>query len=529
MTRSWWDGAVIYEIYPRSFADSDGNGVGDLRGIIEHLDHLAGRDDSLGVDAIWLAPFYASPWADGGYDVADHCAVHPTLGTLSDFDELVAACHRRGLQVLVDLVPNHTSDRHPWFEEARRSRGSARRDWYVWRDPRADGSPPNDWQSAFAGVGPVWTFDPGTDQYYLHSYLSQQPDLDWWNPAVRRAFDRIIGFWLDRGVDGFRIDVAHKMARDPALRDHEAEVAAGGRRRDEDWPEVHEILRDFRRSLDARGNRLALGEVGLVDIDRVVPYFGRDDELHLAFDFEFMHARWDAETFRRAIERAEALTPSFTVPTYVLGSHDVPRIASRFDGDGRGIERSRLLAVLLLTLRGTIVLYQGDELGSRDVPVIANESNDRAGRDPQRAPMVWQAEPDRAFTHGTPWLPLPATERGLGAVEQRRDPSSILSLVTRLLALRRRASALQGGPLEGLMVDGDVLTFRRHGHGDSFLVAVNFGLQEATVQLGDATAEVVVSSRRDRPMATLVRGSTLSLGPLEAIVTRGLDVRAPTV
>jgi alpha-glucosidase len=359
---NWWRHGVIYQIYPRSFADANGDGVGDLAGITSRLGHLNdGTPGSLGVDAIWLSPFYPSPMADFGYDVADYTDVDPVFGTIDDFDRLVEAAHARGIRVVVDLVPNHTSDQHPWFLASRSSRDDPKRDWYVWADSRPDGGPPNNWMSAFPRAGRAWTFDEATGQWYLHSFTPEQPDLNWWNPEVREAMDEVMRFWLDRGVDGFRVDVAHKMARDPELLDNplveldeeDLQTTQEARdrrlaklksipRRDEDWPEVHEILRRFRRTLDGYDDRMAVGEVYLLDLERLARYYGSgEDEFHLVHNFVFQSQPWKAEAFRSVVEEFNGLLPADAWPAWMLSNHDVSRIATRYDEGGNDQARAR--------------------------------------------------------------------------------------------------------------------------------------------------------------------------------------------
>src|SRR5436309_7687951 len=439
----WWLEGVLYQIYPRSFQDSNGDGIGDLRGIIDRLDHLNGRRDSLGVTGIWLSPFYPSPMADFGYDVSDYCDVDPQFGSLADFDDLVAAAHARSIRVIIDLVPNHTSDQHPWFRESRSSRTNDKRDWYVWADPAPDGGPPNNWESAFrARQAAAWTLDPTTGQYYHHSFLPEQPDLNWWNPAFRDAFDGILRFLLDRGVDGFRIDVAHRMARDPELRDNPdyglepdeylVHWTAENAPRDQDWPEVHEILRRFRRTLDAYDARMAIGEVFLLDPARMVGYYGTaNDELQLAFNFAFLRAPWSAKAFRDEVETFERLLPPAAWPDYTLSNHDNPRAVSRYAPAGdleRGRRRARLVAVMLLTLRGAPFLYYGEEIGMADGPVPAGRVVDVAGRDPERTPMQWDASKSAGFTTGDPWLPVAFEAATVNVAAQRDDPASMFHL-----------------------------------------------------------------------------------------------------
>ncbi len=528
-TGDWWRHGVIYQIYPRSFQDSNGDGIGDLPGIISRLDHLNdGTPDSLGVDAIWLSPFYPSPMADFGYDVSDYCDVHPDYGTLADFDELVQQAHRRGVRVLVDFVPNHTSDQHPWFQESRSNRTNPRRDWYVWRDPRADGAPPNNWRSYFPAVGVPWTLDPATGQYYLHSFLPQQPDLDWWNPAVRAAMHDVLRFWLDRGVDGFRIDVAHKMARDPELRDNPPEPPGGfpsGARRDEDWPEVHAILREFRRLLDRYDDRMAVGEVGIYDPARLVRYFGDAlDELHLAFNFAFLVQPWSAEAFRASVERYQSVLPKGAWPVYTLSNHDNPRARSRYDdGGGSGEGRARVAAMMLLTLRGTPFLYYGEEIGQTDGEVPPERVVDVHGRDPERTPMQWDGGPGAGFTSGDPWLPVGSGARSVNVAAQRTDPASIFSLYRRLIWYRRGSPALRWGSYESVSHTPGLFAFVREAGDERLLVALNFRPEPVRLdgpELGlPPRGHLELSTDPERTSRAVGMGP-LRLGPDEGVIVR---------
>jgi alpha-glucosidase len=500
--RDWWRDGVIYEIYPRSFQDSDGDGVGDLRGIVARLDHLNGAPDSLGVDAIWLSPFYPSPMADFGYDVSDYSDVDPVFGTLADFDDLVAKAHARDIRIVIDLVPNHTSDQHPWFRASRSSRTDPKRDWYVWADPAPGGGPPNNWRSAFAKRRrEAWTFDAVTGQYYHHSFLPEQPDLNWWNPEVRAAFDGILRFWLDRGVDGFRIDVAHRMARDPHLLDNPEYDLADGEHlatwtednapRDQDWPEVHEILRGFRRTLEEYDARIAIGEVFILDPRRLIGYYGRgDDELHLAFNFAFLRAPWSADAFRDEVETFERLLPPVAWPDYTLSNHDNPRTASRYAPDGdtdRGRLRARAGALMLLTLRGTPFLYYGEEIGMADGVIPADRVVDVAGRDPERTPMQWDASQVAGFTTGEPWLPVAPDASTVNVEAQSGDPTSMLSLYRELIRIRRSSPALRRGDYRTLAdAPPDVFAYTRSGAGERWLVALNFGSARARVVVAGA-------------------------------------------
>src|SRR5829696_1359296 len=385
----WWQTGVVYQIYPRSFQDSNGDGIGDLRGIAARLDHLV----SLGVDAVWISPIYPSPMADFGYDVSDHCAVHPDFGTLADFDALLAAAHGRGLKVILDYVPNHTSDRHPWFLESRSSRTNQKRDWYIWRDGKRDGSPPTNWLSEFGGPG--WTWDEATGQYYYHAYLKEQPDLNWRNLDARQAMLEVLRFWFERGVDGFRVDAIHLLFEDEQLRDnpinkHCREGMSPSRRliraHTMDQPEVHEAIAAMRRVADTFEDRVMIGEAYL-PIDRLMAYYGLDlTGFHLPFNFHLLSTPWHPIAVAALIEAYEAALPPGAWPNWVLGNHDHSRLASRL-----GLRQARVAAMLLLTLRGTPTIYQSEEIGMTDVPIPPERVQDPwernvpgLGRDPER-------------------------------------------------------------------------------------------------------------------------------------------------
>ena len=430
----WWRGAVIYQIYPRSFADSDGDGVGDLDGVTGRLDHLV----DLGVDALWLTPINPSGGADGGYDVTDYTDVDPVYGDLAAFDRLVHAAHQRDLRGLVDIVPNHTSDRHPWFVESRSSRSNARRDWYVWADGREGGTaPPNNWVSTFAG--PAWSSDARTKQWFLTSFYPEQADLNWENPEVRAALTGAMRFWRERGADGFRIDVVQRLSKDPLLRDNpppadDAEWAATGRY-DEDGPLGPARIAEVRRALG--DDVLLLGEVWVLEVERTYRYVG-PGLLDLAFAFPFAMAPWNPRLLMTVVEQVERLTAADgRLPTYHLSNHDTPRAGTRF---GPGTVRAAL--TMLRTLRGTPVLYQGDELGLLDTPVPSERAVDRVGRDGARTPMPWDASPNAGFTgsEAEPWLPI-GEHATTNVASQAEDPDSVLALCRRLIALRRRSDA----------------------------------------------------------------------------------------
>lgn len=516
-TQRWWQRGAIYQIYPRSFADSDGDGIGDLGGLVDRLDYLNdGSEQSLGVEAIWLSPFYPSPMVDFGYDVTDHCGIDPVFGELDDFDHLVAEAHRRGIKVIIDWVSNHTSDRHPWFAQARTSRGNPRRDWYVWRDPRQGGLPPNNWHSARAPVGPAWTFDPETGQYYLHSFVPQQPDLNWDNPRVRLALHDTLRFWLERGVDGFRLDAIHKIAKDPRLGDN------ASARHDQDWPTIHARLREVRSVVDEYQDRMIVGEVCLHDLGRMVRYLGQD-QLHLVHNFSFASLPWSAPWFRRAVDDFESLAGDRGWPAWFLGNHDLPRIASRFGGDGLGEQRARLVCVLLYTLRGTPFIYQGDELGLPDAGIPPDRMVDADGRDPARAPLPWappsRSGPAAGFSAGTPWLPPVADAERLNVSTQALDPRSTLCLVRRLAWYRRGNPALRCGSYRSLDTAETVFAYVRQHDAERLLVVLNF--DTAPVSIAPASSRGVVELSTDCERAgERVDLASLELAPHEGVVVR---------
>ncbi len=512
----WWQNDAVYQIYPRSFADSDGDGVGDLRGIIDHLDYLA----SLQVGSIWLSPIFPSPMADFGYDVSDYCDIDPVFGTLADLDELTRGCHDRGMKIVLDWVLSHTSDQHPWFAESRSSRDNPRRDFYVWRDGGPDGGPPNNWQSRFQAVGGGWTHDETTGQWYLHSFLAEQPDLNWDNPAVEEAMHDVMRFWLDRGIDGFRLDAVHRVGKDPLLRDN----VTGEAPHDEDWDSLPARMQGLRAVTDAYPERMLVGELAIKDLTRFVRYLNTGDQLHMAHNFVFMELPWSADAYRDSIAEFEALSTGHTWPAWFLANHDLPRVASRFDHDGLGRQRARAVGVMLYALRGTPFVYQGEELGLPDAVVPPERVIDVDGRDPQRAPLPWRsptvAGPGAGFTSGEPWLPIVADAEALSVERQEADPSSTLNLFRALAGLRRRRSALRLGNQHVLDTGPDTLVWLRHGEdGDQLLVAVNFTARAVELPL-EHPARLVLSSDAGRP-ADWQGADAVVLAPSEAVI---LDV-----
>jgi alpha-glucosidase len=475
MPEPWWKSAVVYQIYPRSFCDTDGDGVGDLEGIRRHLDHL----EWLGVDAIWLSPFFTSPMADFGYDVADYCDVDPLFGNLEDFDRLLDEAHQRGIKVLIDWVPNHSSDQHPWFIESRSSRDNPKRDWYVWRDGGAPDQPPNDWIAAFTRES-AWQWDEETGQWYLHMFLPEQPDLDWRNPAVESAMHDTLRFWLDRGVDGFRIDVVHYLGKDPDAVERPATS--------ED-PNTHAVIRGIRKVVDSYdGDRVTVGEVYILSTARVAKYYGDNDELHLAFNFPPLYAPWESAAWRKRIDRVqEEFDPIDAWPTWVLSNHDNPRHRTRYGSEAR----ARAAAVLLLTLRGTPFMYAGEELGLEDAVIPPARVVDPGGRDGCRAPIPWDASAAHGWANAETWLPWPPSPNKRNASTLRDDPTSILHLYRRLLTARRASPALRLGSWEPLTSPDGVLAYERRAGNDRRVVLVNYTDRSLDVSLDrDLTVEV---------------------------------------
>ena len=526
-SHAWWQRGVIYQVYPRSFQDSNGDGVGDLPGITRRLDHLV----RLGVDAVWLSPIYPSPMADFGYDVSDYTGVHPEFGTLADFDRLVEAAHARGLRVILDYVPNHTSDRHPWFAESRASRTGPKRDWYIWRDPAPGGGPPNNWLSEFGG--PAWTTDPATGQAYYHAYLPEQPDLNWRNPAVRDAMLDVLRVWLSRGVDGFRVDAIHHLFEDEGLRDNPpnpdwhpglSPARRVIRTHTADLPEVQDAVAAMRRVADGYGGeRVLIGEAYL-PFDRLMAYYGRDlSGFHLPFNFHLLSTPWQAERIAAVVAAYEAALPPGGWPNWVLGNHDRSRLASRI-----GRAQARVAAMLLLTLRGTPTIYQGEEIGMEDVPIPPERVQDPwerrvpglgLGRDPVRTPMQWDAGPNAGFTAARePWLPLASDHTAVNVAAQEAEPGSVLRLYQALLALRRAEPALSVGAYVPVSAAGDVLAYERHApDGERLLVALNLGGEAREVEGLRGGGRVLLSTRLDR-------GGEAALGPVRLRPDEGLVI-----
>ncbi len=503
----WWQRGIFYQIYPRSFQDTDGDGVGDLRGIVERLPYLR----RLGIDAVWLSPIFPSPMADFGYDISDYTAIDRVFGTMADFDVLIDAAHASGLKLILDLVPNHTSDRHPWFVESRTSRANPRRDWYIWRDPGTDGGPPNNWLSEFGGS--AWQYDEGSGQYYYHAFLAQQPDLNWRNPAVRRAIHDVMRFWLRKGVDGFRVDVIWHLIKDDQFRDNPInpnfrEGQPPNQRLvplyTTDRPEIHDLVGEMRRVTDEFDHRVLIGEIYL-PIERLVSYYGKDLlGSQMPFNFALLSAAWNARAIEKIIAEYERSLPKDAWPNWVLGNHDRPRVATRV-----GKEQARIAAMLLLTLRGTPTLYYGDEIGMRQVAIAPARVRDPfeknvpgigVGRDGCRTPMQWDATPNAGFSNGAPWLPLAGDAVHENVRNLEADETSILSLYKALIKLRRHNPPLVTGRYEPIAAENDLLIYRRHSLDASLVIVLNFAAEPISLASDPIglQGEILLSTFMDR-------------------------------
>jgi alpha-glucosidase len=513
----WWQTGVVYQIYPRSFMDANNDGIGDLPGVTQRLDYLS---DTLGVDAIWFSPIYPSPMHDFGYDVADYCDINPMFGTTADFDKLLAEMHKRGMKMILDLVPNHTSSEHPWFLESRSSRDNAKRDWYVWRDPAPDGGVPNNWLSYFGG--PAWEFDEKTGQYYLHLFVKQQPDLNYRNPEVVAALWDTMRFWLDKGVDGFRVDVIGLMMKDPDFRDEPLNpnwdgVNPIGRLQHvytENLREVHGLIQQMRKVLDDYDERMMVGET-YVPNDMLMKYYGTPEkrEIHLPFNFQLILAKWNAPGVRKMVDDYEAVLPSDAWPNWVLGNHDQHRLATRV-----GLSQARVANMLLLTLRGTPTCYYGDELGMQNVPIPREKIQDPAGvnqpeiadvvgRDPERTPMQWDDSTNAGFSApGVKelWLPLAPDYKQVNVARELEDPRSTLNFYRRLVSTRKASPALVVGDYHSLAIQpaeaGErCFVYERSTDDQHMVIALNFSAQDQKFSLpGMGTGRVILSTLLDR-------------------------------
>jgi alpha-glucosidase len=553
----WWKKAVFYQIYPRSFYDTMGNGIGDLQGIIEKLDYLNdGTPNSLSVDAIWLCPFYVSPDMDFGYDIEDYFNIATCYGSLEDFDRLLAEAHKRKIKVILDLVLNHTSDQHKWFLESRSSRDNPKRDWYIWRDGRGRRNrPPNNWKNNF--FGSAWAWDEGTGQYYLHSFLKEQPDLNWFNPDVRKAVFKAVRFWLDRGIDGFRLDVAHCYCQDELFRDNPSVFHRIRRfKQSRFWdrpfivnlfqmlelpelqdkiysrhqPETHNVLREFRKILDEYSAKTSVGEVNSEDPSIVAAYYGSDnDELHMNFYFALAQCRWKAGAFRRTVERWEQSLPKTAWPAYTFSNHDIMRAFTRYGRRGQEDKRASLLAMMLLTLRGTPFIYYGEEIGMKEAKLPRSALRDPVGlkwyplykgRDGARTPMQWNTGRHAGFTEADPWLPVGPEIEKRNVASQDHDPASLLNFYRELISLRKLTPALQLGSYRSVTegVHDDCYFFLRELDNLKFLITLNFSgrKQKYDLNLSSGSVSLLLSTDSNRQDESIT--GVLSLEPFEGCI-----------
>lgn len=479
----WWQKEIIYQIYPRSFKDSDGDGVGDLNGITEKLDYL----QWLGVKAVWISPVYPSPLADFGYDISDYKAIDSTYGTMDDFDRLLNSAHSRGMKIIMDLVPNHTSAEHEWFKESRSSKDNPKRDWYIWKDAGKNGGPPNNWISEFGGS--AWQFDEKTGQYYYHTFLKEQPDLNWHNPEVREAVWEIMRFWLQKGIDGFRIDVLWYLIKDELFRDdppnpewkegmpeHDKLIAAFS----SDQPQVHDVIAEMRKVTDEFTDKLIIGEIYL-PIAQLVNYYGKEKNkgVHLPFNFHLISTPWTATEIYNLISMYEGAVADKGWPNWVLGNHDKSRIKSRI-----GANQVWNAAMLLLTLRGTPTMYYGDEIGMEDVVIPKDRVIDPreiiepgigVGRDPERTPMQWNSSEFCGFSEIDPWLPVGKNRQTVNVEYHQKSPDSLLSFYRRLIEFRQKEPALYAGNYFPAGIKEEVICYTRKYDQTEFMVCMNLG------------------------------------------------------
>ncbi len=519
---SWWKCCAIYQIGPRSFQDSNGDGIGDLPGILSRLDYLSW----LGIRAIWLCPVYRSPMLDFGYDISDYTDVDPIFGTLADLDRLIRESHARDIKLVLDVVPNHSSDQHPWFIESRSSRLSPKRDWYVWADAAPDGGPPSNWLSRFGGS--AWEWDEASGQYYYHAFLSQQPDLNWHNPEIHHAFANVLRFWLARGVDGLRVDASAVLAEDPLLRDdppnpdYDENTPPPDRLKrifTDSRPETMDYIEEIRAVLDEFPDRVLIGEVQ-GGVERIGQFYDNErPRFHLPLNFILLDTAWDTASIAASIDQYLNSIPKEAWPVWVLGGHDKPRIASTV-----GVEQARIAAMLLLTLPGTPIFHAGDEIGMPNGEIPPDKVRDPfellvggygLGRDPERTPMRWDSSPNAGFTTGEPWLPIGDRIAECNVATQRDDPHSMLSLYRNLIALRHREVALSAGRFEPRRSQGDVLLFERRLEHQIFVVALNLGNRDQAVQIG-SPFRVRLSTHLDRQGET--DGQELNLRSAEGAI-----------
>lgn len=529
----WWQKGVIYQIYPRSFQDTNDDGIGDLRGIITHLDYLNdGTPQSLGIDAIWISPCYPSPMADFGYDISNYTDIAPCFGTLEDFKELLAKAHQRNIKIIMDLVINHTSDQHPWFLEARSSKDNPRRDWYIWHAGQK-GKPPNNWYAAFE-MQSAWWWDERTREFYLGTFTRCQPEVNWRNPDLKKAMLDVIRFWLDLGVDGFRMDVVNWYVKDREFRSNPLCLQFSppdfqNHLYDRNQPETHDICREIRQLVDQYPERMLVGEIYTGDPHVAGAYYGKGDELHLAFNFSFLFQKWDAHAFHRKIEEWNGILPPGGWPNYTLSNHDQPRHYYRYR-QGKWTEaRARVAAAMLLTLRGTPFLYYGEEIGMTNGHIPRRCLQDPLGkhgwpflgRDGERTPMQWQSAPHGGFTSGAPWLPVNPDYMQKNVATQHPQAASLLSFYRELIWLRKNTPALAMGAYQALSnVPHQILAYKRFLNDEVVYVLLNFARQAQVIDLakeiGRDNAKVILGT--DKNKGETISTATLALGAYEVLL-----------
>lgn len=522
----WWKGGVIYHIYPRSFKDSDHDGIGDLRGIIQKIDYL----QELGVDAVWLSPVYPSPLVDGGYDISDYKKIHPDYGTLEDFRQLLDIAHQKNIRIIMDLVLNHTSDKHPWFLESRSSIDNPKRDWYIWQSS-SNGKKPNNWKTNFGKK--AWKYDTHTNEYYYHSFFWEQPDLNWRNPEVRKAMFDIISFWLDMGIDGFRLDVINMLFKDETLRDDHSGLLFSERKVfSRNQPEVYEFLKEFRFLLDQYPNAMSVGEIYAPppgDTKLAAGFLGNgSDMLHLAFDFSLIFAVWRASAYYKVIKGYYESIPQMGWPCFFLSNHDIGRSVKRIKWAFHQHSRAKLHAVLLLTLKGTPFIYYGDEIGMENTKILRHKIRDLygklfypfyKGRDGARTPMQWNNTVYAGFSLHEPWLPVNENYLSVNVETESGEPYSIYSIYKKLIALKKQYHSLQSGEIKFLNKGNkNVLVYYRYLENEKIVVLLNFGWNRKRIKIKDIDQAVVIFSTQRR--ISSITEEKMVLEPHEGLVLR---------
>ena len=514
----WWRDGVIYQIYPRSFNDTNGNGLGDIAGITARLDYLA----KLGVDALWLSPFYPTPDADFGYEISNHVDVDPRFGTLEDFDKLVEESHKKGIRIILDLVLNHVSDQHPWFLESRVDDTNPKHDWFLWQDKI-----PNNWESVFGGK--AWTFDEKRGQYYYHMFVKEQPDVNWRKPEVRKAQMDVLRFWLERGIDGFRLDVYNVYFKDDQLRNNPTKWGRRAFERqhhiyDGDQPEMESVLEEMRGILNEYPERYAVGETFFATREKIIRY-NSEDKLHAAFDFEYLWSKYKPEKFLKAIENWESLAEKANIfPNYVLSNHDTPRPATRY-AKGEDDARTKIVMAMLLTMRGTPFLYYGEEIGMRDISLKRSEIMDppgikywpfNKGRDGCRSPMQWDDSENAGFSNTKPWLPVHQNYKKRNVATQQKDANSVFNFTRKLIALRKEYKTLRQGEILQLKdMPKDVMAYLRKSDEEEIMVLLNFSKKKKKIILPKSTWEIFFSETREN-----LEGSELLLSSHEVLLLK---------